>query len=219
VVCILSAADFARLLRSLRVERSLEDYLSPLFRHTKFSDIGVMVRSSSSIRKTLIRKLKTGSGSLGRTGKIVFFREKTVDELAKFMEYVYFLVTDVVVGEGRISITHLPASTVGVYILEVKARRSKLKQRFEPWKVVYSGRVCVNRVCRDFNWFIVAPTYSKKYYVVVCHSEDYVRRVEGGRIDCPIVNLMESYVWGKKRKTVSRAFEALATPVFSYSLA
>lgn len=189
MIYILSAADFARLLRSLGVERSLEDYLGPLFRHTKFSSIGVMVKSSSSIRKTLIRKLKTGSGSLGRTGKIVFFREKTVDELAKFMEYVYFLVTDVVVGEGRVSVTHLPASTVGVYILEVKARRSKLKQRFEPWKV-YSGRVCVNRVCRDFNWFIVAPTYSKKYYVVVCHPEDYVRRVEGGRIDYPIVNLM-----------------------------
>jgi len=108
-----SVADFVQLLKSLGVERSLEDYLGPMFRHAKFSGVGIMVRGSRSIHKGVVRKLKSYS-SLGRTGKIVFFEEKTVDELAEFMGYIYFLATEVLVGEGSISVGHLLVSKVGV---------------------------------------------------------------------------------------------------------
>lgn len=212
-----SAVDFARLLRSLGVERSLEDHLGPVFRHVKFSGVGVMVRTSSNIRKAITRKLKVSDEPLGRTGKIVFFREKTADELAKFMSYIYFLATDVLVGEASIFADHFPVSKVGVYIIRLESRWSRVKERFEYWRV-YSGRVCINRRCRDFNWFIPIPTYSREYYMVICHPEDYSREIRRGVIDFPIVNLMESYVWGGRRKTVSKAFERLAAPVFTYKI-
>lgn len=35
-----SVADFAQLLKSLGAERSLEDYLGPMFRYVKFSGVG-----------------------------------------------------------------------------------------------------------------------------------------------------------------------------------
>lgn len=212
-----SVADFVQLLKSLGVERSLEDYLGLMFRHAKFSGVGIMVRGSKSVHKGVVRKLKVSSGSLGRTGKIVFFEEKTADELAEFMGYIYFLAREVLLGEGSISVDHLPVSKVGVYIIELRSRWSRVKERFEYWKV-YSGKVCINKVCRDFNWFIPISTYSKKYYMVICHPEDLTRKLEDGRIDYPIANLMESYVWGGGRKTVSKVSESFATPVFTYKL-
>lgn len=214
---VYSVADFADLLKSLGVERSLEDYLGPLFNYAKFSGVGIMVRGSKSIHKAVVRKLKVSSDSLGRTGKIVFFREKTADELAEFMSYIYFLAHEVLFGEGNISVDRLPVSKVGVYIIELMSRWSRVKERFEYWKV-YSGKVCVNKVCREFNWFIPIPTYSKKYYMIICHPEDLVRKLEDGRIDYPIANLMESYVWGGGRKTVSKFYESFAAPVFTYKI-
>ena len=78
--------------------------------------------------------------------------------------------------------------------------------------------MCINKRCRDFNWFIPIPTYSRRYYMVICHPEDLTRKLEVGRIDYPIANLMESYVWYGGRKYVSKLSERFATPVFTYKL-
>jgi len=116
------------------------------------------------------------------------------------------------IGGGRLYVSDLPIPKVGVCVFEVKRPWSSVRFRFKPWRV-YSGSVCVGMRCREFNWFIVVPTYSKRYYMILTHPEDLERPLPDGSIKFPIINLVESYL---RRGSAVMTIKNFAAPIFSY---
>jgi len=207
-----SVLEIVELMRRLGVTMSLEEYLGPLFKEVKFSGYGVIAKAPRRVLVRVLRRLKSEKEARGRTGKLVVFKSKSASELAEFADYVYFLADTVEIGGVGLSVSGLPVSKVGVYALEVKRPWSGVRFRFKPWQV-YSGRVCVGRRCREFNWFIVVPTYSKRYYMVLTHPEDLERPLPDRSITFPIINLVESYL---RRGTAVMTIKNFAAPIFSY---
>ena len=206
--------EFYRRLRDVNYFTPIEDQLRDLFRIIRFSDlrasgIGIIPGTiPDTIRLQLTRRFN-------KRGKLVFFDNANVEELAQYRDYAVFLVDTLMLGEHSIDFKKY----FSVIWAECSRNPDRLKRRFPQWKVV-KGFIRYGRREYFLHGVMRIPAYSEHLALFIANPKDTWREWVDSKGITHYTNILANIVtkyrhgtkWGGK--TIINNIEA--TPLFLF---
>ncbi|MEM1694063.1 MAG: hypothetical protein QW456_07640 [Ignisphaera sp.] len=190
--------DVDKLIQSIWSYPYVEDMIDD--RQKKISGVGILLGYVPKHITTRIWR------SYRKIGKLFFFEEVEIQELADLRKYAYMFVSRI--GDNYIERLYNGAK---IGVLRFESNNSfRLKRMFKPWWP-YRGMICRGKICRRINWMMYVPTYSSGNYLFLCDFEDLVRSSFSG-FEYPIQDLLFAYNVKKPMSLVRLA----TLPLFRY---
>lgn len=165
-----------------------------------FDGLGIIMGKSVKVHCYFLKRSRK---VFEKRGSIVFFRKAPFSLLDKTSGDVFYLVTEMYVGDT--STRFSKTARVGVIHAEYAVRPHAFKMGFEPYKV-YSGDIRYGKRTYSVRWMVWIPTYRARDAMILCHPDD----VES------LANLFYKYKHMKRGNRIMSVGMFTAAPLFSY---